>query len=515
MGDPVTLDGLLTRSAARRPRHAAIVAGERRLDYASFDAAVSALAAGLRARVGGRAVIAVSSVLDPDFAVAYYGAVRAGHTLATINPLVREADLAHVLGSSHARVALLDEGLLERLAAVRDRLPDLELVVPLGEAVAWPGADDGALGTGVVDSVVSSPDDVACLHFTSGTTGLPKAVQLTHRNLVVNARQVAKAHGLDDDSISLNNLPTYHPMHLNSAVFAGATQVLCADGDPAGPVHEANRRGATHFYSLPFRLARLAADPRLPELRLETVTRIASGGSALSPDSAARLTAHFGVPVFQGYGLAETSPLTHSDDPLNPVHGSVGPPVAETECRVVDVETRQVLADGKAGEVQVRGPQVMKGYLGFPDGTGLEPDGWLSTGDVGRIGPDGRLYLTDRLKDVFKYHNWLISPTEVERALGRHPLVADCVVFDHPEEPAGAVPHALVVLKDGDGAPDERLRSVCVEVNVDLPYFQQIRFAQALEAIPRSPNGKVQRRALRDRHLGQETVALDPVGSEV
>src|SRR5207302_4542658 len=132
--------------------------------------------------------------------------------------------------------------------------------------------------------------------FTSGTTGLPKAVQLTHRNLVVNARQVAAAHGLDDASVSLNNLPTYHPMHLNSAVFAGATQVLCADGDPAGPVHEANRQGATHFYSLPFRLARLAADPRLPELRLETVTRIASGGSALSPDSAARLTAHFGVP---------------------------------------------------------------------------------------------------------------------------------------------------------------------------------------------------------------------------
>jgi long-chain acyl-CoA synthetase len=342
---------------------------------------------------------------------------------------------------------------------------------------------------------------VACLHFTSGTTGRPKAVRLTHRNLLVNARQITVAHGLDHSSVTVNHLPTFHPMHQNSALLAGATHVLCGSPDPVASVQEANLRRATHLYSMPFRLARLAADERLPQLRLETVTRIASGGSALSPEAAGRLSEHFAVPVFQGYGLAETSPLTHSDDPVLPVHGSVGRPVPGTRCRVVDVETRQELPAGSPGEVQVSGPQVMRGYVGRPDLPVGGLGGWLSTGDIGRIAEDGRLFLVDRSDDVFKYHNWLISPTEVERALARHPLVVDCVVFGRPRPPDGSVPHALLVLRPGvDAEVEEALREVCAQANARLAYFQQVRFAQAVESIPRSPNGKVRRRALLDRH---------------
>ncbi|WP_164551805.1 AMP-binding protein [Streptomyces sp. WAC 01529] len=379
------------------------------------------------------------------------------------------------------------------------------------DGLAEPGFE-GAAGfegprTGLGLPSVGDPDAVVCVQFTSGTTGRPKAVRLTHRNLTLNATQIAAAHRVDASSVCLNHLPTYHPMHLNSAVAAGATQVLCPAGDPAEAVAAANAHRATHLYSLPVRLIRLAAHPGLGGLTLETVRRIASGGSALPAPAARALTEHFGIPVLQGYGLAETSPLTHSDDPDHPVHGSVGRPLPGTECRVVDVASRAVLAVGEVGEVQLRGPQLMKGYLGGPDGTGLEPDGWLSTGDVGRIADDGRLFLVDRLKDVFKCDNFLVAPSEVEQALNRHPRVADSVVVDLPHEFSGAVAGALVVLtgtgegEGDDSDPRTALAEIVSEVNEQLPYYQHLQHAEPVAAIPRSGNGKIQRRELRDRLL--------------
>ncbi|MFC4497986.1 MULTISPECIES: class I adenylate-forming enzyme family protein [Streptomyces] len=516
---PGSLDGLLSRAAVARPGHRAVVTADRIATFAELDGSASTLAGVLRTVLPGRGqVVAVAALLDVDFTVAYFGVARSGHVAAVVNPLLREDDLVHVLGLSGARAAFVDSGLYTRLTAVRDRLPALEHVFVLGPAETPAPARhlaellaEAPPGPAALPAA-PSPDDVVCLHFTSGTTGRPKAVRLTHRNLVVNAHQIALAHALDGDSVTVNHLPTYHPMHQNSAIHALATQVLCTRPDPTAPVLTANRHRATHLYSLPFRLALLAQHERLPGLRLDTVAYVASGGSALSPESASRLSAHFGVAVFQGYGLAETSPLTHSDDPRQPVPGSVGRPVAGTECRVVDVESRRVLPGGEAGEVQVRGPQVMRGYLGARDADGVEPDGWFSTGDVGRIEQDGRLFLVDRLKDVFKYHNWLVSPSETERALRGHPLVSDCVVFDHPEGAAGAVAHALVVLRTGDrvdeAAVSGALAEVCRLVNARLPYFQQVRYAEAVDSIPRSPNGKVRRRELRDRRLGTPAGAL-------
>ncbi|MFG2718547.1 class I adenylate-forming enzyme family protein [Streptomyces sp. NPDC048416] len=507
---PRRLDALLSEAAASAPDRAALIHGAGRVTYGELDRRVTAAAAALRALVPGTgATVAVASVLHPDFAVAYYAAARAGHVAAVVNPLLGEDDLLHVLTLGRARLAFVDAALYERLAAVRDRLPDLEQVVLIGDG-AREGLTrlrelvDGAPSGAVPPAAPAGPDDVACVQFTSGTTGRPKAVRLTHRNLTVNADQIAVAHRLTATSVSVNHLPTFHPMHLNSAVRAVATQVLCTGREPFHAVAAANEHGATHLYSLPVRLARLAADPGLDELGLRTVTRIASGGSGLPVAAAARLTERFGIPVFQGYGLAETSPLTHSDDPDHPVHGSVGRPVEGTECRVVDVESRAVLPAGSVGEVQLRGPQVMKGYLGGPDGAGLEPDGWLSTGDVGRIDDEGRLFLVDRLKDVFKCDNFLVAPSEVELVVARHPLVREAVVVDLPDEFSGAVAGALLVLDPSVAAQDtgQAVADAVAFVSDRLPYYQHIRYAHAVEAIPRSGNGKIQRRLLRERLLG-------------
>jgi long-chain acyl-CoA synthetase len=307
----------------------------------------------------------------------------------------------------------------------------------------------------------------------------------------------------------LNHLPTFHPMHLNSGILAGATQVLCDVPEAAESVRLANRYGASHYYSLPVRLAAMAGSSELAGLRLETVRVIASGGSALPAAAAETLSEHFGIPVIQGYGLAETSPLTHSDTPADWLPGTVGRPVAETECRIVEVSSRKVLGTGEVGEVQVRGPQLMLGYLEKSTAPAVDEDGWLSTGDVGRVADDGRLVLTDRLKDVFKRDNWLVSPTAVEHALQRCPEVRECVVVDHPDPSCGAVATAFVVLTgraaDFAGGPSASadlpavVRRLTAEVNATLPYYQQLEHIEVVDSIPRSPNGKIPRRELRSR----------------
>ncbi|MDI5967330.1 AMP-binding protein [Streptantibioticus silvisoli] len=516
-----TVDAMLADSAASHPRREAVRAGQRVLDYATLDALATACAGGLR-RIVERtgAVVALTSLLSPDFVIGYYGILRSGNVTAPVNPYLQPEQLAHVLSESGTEVALVDARTAAKIATVRDRLPRLREViliggsdgsgVPGGSGVSGGGASGGVSGASertfasLLDGPAGGlpargrvcPGDLAVLHFTSGTTGAPKTVMLSHRNVTANAVQVAAAHRLGGGSVVVNHLPTYHPMHMNSAIAAGAAQILVTGPDAAESVRTANRYGASHYYSLPVRLTALADSPQLGGLRFETVRMIASGGSALAPAAARKLAEHFQIPVVQGYGLAETSPLTHSDDPADWRPGSVGRPVADTEARVVDVDDGRVLEPGSIGEVQVRGPQVMLGYLGESAGSCVDEEGWLSTGDVGQIGATGRLTLVDRIKDVFKRDNWLVSPTSVERSLARHPAVRDCVVVDHPEPLHGAVATAFVVRAEQDTTA---VAAIAAEVNESMPYYQHIEHIEIVESIPRSANGKVARTELRAR----------------
>ncbi|MGK3940222.1 AMP-binding protein [Streptomyces caeruleatus] len=506
LGGP-RIDDLLHRAAASAPHRAAVRTAEGTMDYAGLTALAERYADGLRALLGSsNAVVALTTTLDRHFAPAFFGILRSGNIPALVNPLLREDGLAHVLGISAARAVLAPPELHERLEGVRGRLPELRhlvlthrdagaVAVPedvpvLGEL---PGAGPGE-GPPRLDD---DPEAVACVQFTSGTTGAPKAVLLSHRNLVVNAAQSARAHGLDPDAVVFDYLPTFHLMHLTVTVAVAGTLVLCTEPDPADAVDAANRLRATHFYSLPVRLARLAVHPRLTELECPSLRAVLSGGSTLPQSAAGTLGGHFGVPVVQGYGLQETSPSTHFDSLVAPRAGSSGRPVAGTECRIVEVDSRRVRPVGERGEIQVRGPQLMKGYLGRDLSYDTDADGWFSTGDIGLMDADGYLYVVDRLKDVFKRDNWLVSPTEIERVLLRHPAVADCAVIDRPHAFSGAVAHAFVVLAEGAGTVDPA--AVAAEVNAGLPYYERLEHIEAVDRVPRSPTGKVLRQELRAR----------------
>ncbi|MFD8750669.1 class I adenylate-forming enzyme family protein [Kitasatospora sp. NPDC059577] len=521
LGGP-RVDHLLSRAAAQAPDRTALRSPDGSgLSFGRLDGQVDAFATALNALTPGPdSVVAVAAELSPAFPVAYYGAARAGRTAALVNPLLREDALVHVLATSGARTAVLTPEVYLRVRTVRDRLPRLETVLLTSAA---PGEDGAALlaevvaaaAGGPVPSAPADPEAVANLLFTSGTTGAPKAVELTHRNLTVNAAQTAHAHGLDAGSVVFNYLPTYHLMHLNAAVQAVATQLLWTDPDVPGSLAAARAGGTTHYYSLPMRLSRLAADPAGGAeggAEVPTLRAVLSGGSALPPAATRGLTARFGVPVVQGYGLAEASPQTHFDRLDDPRAGSCGPPSAGTESRIVHVDTRAELPVGERGEIQVRGPQLMKGYLGAEPAAHLDAEGWFSTGDIGHTDEDGRLFVVDRIKDVFKCDNWLVSPTEVEEVLRRRPEVADTVVVDRPDRFSGSVAYALVALAkpyaDEEGAALAAVRGA----NTRMPYYQHLRYVEVVEGIPRSQNGKVQRREIRDAVHGRDLPEPSPDG---
>ncbi|ASW54609.1 class I adenylate-forming enzyme family protein [Plantactinospora sp. KBS50] len=512
----IPVDGLLRRAAQRWPERTAIQAGEARISFAELDGAADRAAAAITRRVGGPGRrCAITTVLSPLFAGAFYGIARSGNVAVSVNPLHRPEAMVGTIAASGAVLVLADPRTAARLAPFADRLPPIvaleELAAPAPDPAGMSAASAGGAADTPPDTLPDTPaagaEDVACLHYTSGTTGEPKGVLLTHRNLVVNAMQTVQAHGLDTGAVAFNGLPAYHLMHLNAAVCAGATQylygapALLGTGTVGESVRAAVRVGATHYYTLPVLLSMLAGAPDLDQLSSGPLRGMFCGGSALPEPVARRLGAHFGIPVLQGFGLAEASSMTHLDRPDRPRPGSAGVPAADTGARVVDVESRAPLEIGQVGEIQVRGPQLMAGYA---DGTpGVDPDGWFSTGDVGRIDADGHLYLVDRLKDVFKCDNELVSPSELERVLATHPAVRDCAVVDRPDPLHGAVPVALLVLDVPVTADaDEVADSVLAYANGRLAAFQRIVTARVVETVPRTPIGKIARRALRETYAG-------------
>lgn len=520
----IPLDGLLRRAAERNPDGAAVTTESATVTFAELDRHADRVAHWLAGTPA--TVVGVANTLDPVFPATYYGTVRAGRTIALLNPFFGEAALAHVCAATGLQVAFVPTSVAELLLKIGDRLPELRTIVVTdaedgvvpGAAIPLAVALEG-VPEGPYESAAPQVDEVACVQFTTGTTGRSKGVRLTHRNIVANAAQIALAHHLDGDSVTVNHLPLYHTMHLNSAMHAGASQVLCSLPDPVASLGVAARAGATHYYGLPARLTRLAADDRLGDASTEGVPAgprlkvVMSGGSALAPAAARRLRDALRVPVVQGYGLAELSPLA-CNQPLDadPEPGAVGHPIPGTECRIVSLGGRTPVDVWSTGEIQLRGPQLMAGYLDDYEPSPVDADGWLTTGDVGYLDDTGGLHLVDRLSDVFKYDNELVSPSVVERILAEDPRVAECMVVDWPDPVHGAVVWAGVVLREipgGYGDPSagipgvlDVLDSVAERANARLGHADRIRRLEELDAVPRNPGGKPTRRELRKRlHL--------------
>lgn len=435
----------------------------------------------------------------PEYPLAYHGVALAGGVVTTANPLYTAEELAYQLRDSRAKFLITVGPLLEKALPAAQQAGVQEVFV-IGEG-------DGAtpftelLADAEPPEVALNPaEDLIVLPYSSGTTGLPKGVMLTHRNLVANMVQVlASGVNLQSDERVIGVLPFYHIygmlVILNLCLYRGMTIVTMPRFDLEQFLKIMQDYKITRANLVPPIILALAKHPIVDNYDLSHLRIIMSGAAPLSAELAQACADRLGCIVLQGYGLTETSPVTHvnPEDPARIKLGSVGVPIANTECAVVSLETGKPLGVREEGEIWIRGPQVMKGYLNNPEATAqtLTPDGWLRTGDVGYVDEDGYFYIVDRVKEMIKYKGLQIAPAELEAVLLTHPAVADAAVIPSPDEEAGEVPKAFVVLK-GQATAEELMDYVAQHV---AP-FKKIRRMEFVEQIPKSPSGKILRRVL-------------------
>ncbi|MDQ3573034.1 MAG: AMP-binding protein, partial [Actinomycetota bacterium] len=338
--------------------------------------------------------------------------------------------------------------------------------------------------------------------YSSGTTGLPKGVMLTHANLVANLNQVQEAFPIGRDDVLVGVLPFFHiygqTVIMNQGLRSGATIVTMPRFDLDQFLSLIQDHGVTRAYVVPPIALALAKHPAVDNYDLSSIETIMSGAAPLGAELAEQVAERIDCNVIQGYGLTETSPVTHvirPDGENRP--GSIGPALAGTECRLVDPETGDDVAQGERGELWIRGPQVMAGYLNNPDATAetIDSDGWLHTGDIAVVDADGFFSIVDRLKELIKYKGFQVPPAELEAILITHPDVADVAVIGVPDDEAGELPKAFVVPAGGDLDADALMEFVADKVSPQ----KRIRLVERVDEIPKAASGKILRRVLRDR----------------
>ncbi len=483
----------------------------RRLSYAEYGDMVERVARGLMAagiRAGDRIAVFLPNCWE--FAVAFHAVTLAGAVPTTLNPTYREREVRYQLENSGA-VALVTDGCL-----IKD--VDLSGLPALRNVYAT--RSDGGAGSQSFEKLLAatgtsplyaaecdSRTTLATLPYSSGTTGLPKGVMLSHFNLVANVYQTLTPgeHGaISQDDVILCFLPLYHiyglTVGLNVSVMRGCTLLLMPRFDCERSLQLIGEEGVTITLCVPPTLlayCQAAEQGRFPrEHRLRWVK---SGAAPLAPELTRRFTAATGVRIRQGYGMTEASPVTHmgflSDELYRPA--SIGAPVAQTDCLVVDENGNQV-AQGEPGELVMRGPQFMLGYWKSPDATtAVLRDGWYWSGDIVRQDEDGFYYVVDRRKEMIKYKGFSIAPAEVESVLLECPMVRDCGVVARIDGAGEEMPCAFVVLKDSELPSPQTAEKIRAFVAERLTYYKVPREIQFVETLPRTASGKILRRELR------------------
>jgi acyl-CoA synthetase (AMP-forming)/AMP-acid ligase II len=472
--------------------------------HAETADAIRAAAGALAARgIAKGDVVALYAPNAPEYAIAFHAVAAVGAVATTINPIYSVDELAFQLEHAGARMLISGADVLDRARAAARRAGIDELYV-FGDAedAATPFATLLEGDPAAAPDAPAGPDDLVALPYSSGTTGLPKGVMLTHRNLVANVLQSTVQQPVTADDTLIGVLPLFHiyglSVVMNAVLRNGATLVTMPRFDLEGFLALVQEHRATKAHLVPPIVLALAKSPLVERYDLSSLQLVNSGAAPLSAELGQAAAARVGCPVVQGYGMTESSPVTHVT-PLDPDRhrpGSIGPPVPNTECRIVDLESGAELGAGAEGEVCVRGPQVMRGYLDDPQATAatVDDDGWLHTGDVGRADEDGYVVLVDRVKELIKYKGYQVAPAELEAVLLEYTAVAEAAVVGRPDEEAGEVPKAFVALA-GEATEEEIMAFVAERV---APY-KRLRGLEFVEEIPKSPSGKILRRVLNER----------------
>ncbi|MFB8400124.1 AMP-binding protein [Streptomyces sp. NPDC055912] len=509
-------DAVLGRAAERGDAPALIDgAGELTLTYGQVDAFHRRVAAGL-AEAGVRKgdVLALHSPNTVLFPVAFYAATRAGASVTTVHPLATPEEFAKQLRDSDARWIVTVSPLLPAARAAAELVGGVrEIFVcdqppqgPEGEGVRSLQAFLGSTGP-VPETDVDPDEDVAALPYSSGTTGVPKGVMLTHASIATNLAQLEPVIPMGPGDRILAILPFFHIYGLtalmNAPLRQGATVVVLPRFELDTFLGAIQKHRINGLYVAPPIVLALAKHPAVADYDLSSLEYIVSAAAPLDAALAQACSARLGLPpVLQAYGMTELSPGTHVV-PLtaqDPPPGTVGKLLPSTEMRILSLDDpSKDAAPGEEGEVAIRGPQVMKGYLGRPDATAamIDADGWVHTGDIGRVDDDGWLYVVDRVKELIKYKGFQVAPAELEALLLTHEGVADAAVIGVTDADGTEIPKAYVVRQAA--APGLTAEDVMAHVAARVSPYKKVRDVEFIEAVPRAASGKILRRELRDR----------------
>ncbi|MEU5110057.1 4-coumarate--CoA ligase family protein [Streptomyces longwoodensis] len=454
-------------------------------------------------------VLALHSPNTVAFPLAFYAATRAGASVTTVHPLCTPEEFAKQLGDSGARWIVTVSPLLATARRAAELAGGVEEVFVCDSAPGHRSLIDMLASRAPEPRPDIDPvEDVAALPYSSGTTGVPKGVMLTHRQIATNLAQLEPAIPAQPDDRILAVLPFFHIYGLtalmNAPLRQGATVVVLPRFELEPFLAAIQTHRITGLYVAPPIVLALAKHPAVAQYDLSSLRYVISAAAPLDADLAAACAKRLGLPpVGQAYGMTELSPGTHVVPPAamdEAPPGTVGKLIAGTEMRVVSLDDPGTdLGVGEAGEILIRGPQVMKGYLGRPDATAamIDPDGWLHTGDVGRVDRDGWLFVVDRVKELIKYKGFQVAPAELEALLLTHPGIADAAVIGAHDDDRNEVPHAFVVRRST--AADLSEGEVMMYVAERVAPYKRVRRVTFIDAVPRAVSGKILRRQLRER----------------
>ncbi len=509
----IPYDHLLRNAAERTPDRSAIIFHDLILTYREVVSMVNSLANGLlRLGIHKGECVCLFTPNRPEYTLTLNAVATIGAVVTPMNPAYKEREIIYQLSNSEAKAIVVYRDLLPLLQDVltHNEFPHLKFIIVTGLTATEISELPNAISFArlLSESSPSRPapveidvNDVFVLPYSSGTTGLPKGVMLSHRNLVSNHIQFLSASGIIASDITVVFLPMYHiygVMITGIFLAAGATQIILERFDMGHVLDLCEEYSVTWFFAVPPIMLALANAPDLSKMK--SVKHLKNAAAPLPVEVARKLYDRMGIPIVQGYGLTESSPNTH----FSPMGSglmrleSCGMLVSNTEQKIVDIETgTRELAIGEDGEVAVCGPQVMLGYWKAPEETArVLRDGWLYTGDVGHIDADGWLFIVDRKKEMIKYKGFSIAPAELEALLLEHPAVQDVAVIGIPDAEAGEVPKAFVVVRSNKHVLADEL---IIFVNSKLAGYKKLHEVEFIDVVPKVPSGKILRRELKER----------------
>ncbi|MET0737467.1 MAG: AMP-binding protein [Acidimicrobiales bacterium] len=436
---------------------------------------------------------------SPEWVVAFHGALMAGATVTTLNPLYKEREIAHQFGDSAPKAVFVADVTEATTRGVWGDKGGFHQTAEVWDLAAAAAGDPAPV-------TIEPKSDLAALPYSSGTTGAPKGVMLSHHNITSNVQQIRGTDLIPDGSVMIDFLPFFHIYGLTVLMLcglaSGSKQVVLPGFDPQRFVDLTQSHRATNLFLVPPAMLALANMGDQLGADLSSVRYVLSGAAPLPIDVARRVAEHYDVEVVQGYGMTEASPVTHISLLGHDKPGTVGPPVADTRQKVVDLATGEELGIGETGELLIQGPQVMAGYYQRPDATEetlLTDDTgvWLRTGDIVTVDEDGFVTIRDRAKEMIKYKGYQIAPAELEAVLIENPDIADAAVI--PKDSGNGmdeIPKAFVVLREGATLSADE---VMAYVDERVAPYKKVREVAFIEAIPKNPSGKILRRELKEK----------------